>query len=450
MQPVEQIADFVISTEYKDLSEKSIETIKRCFLDSLGVMIAGAGTDIHKVLESYSTKYLGKGTIGIPNTSLSLLPQDAAFYFGVLLHALDYDDTGAFTQGHPSAPVFPVIYTLINSEAISGEEAIVAYAIGIEVLSRLSRSMPMLHLKGWHPTGVLGPVVAAVTAAKLLRLNKEEMIHAIGIACSQAAGLVQNFGTMTKPFHAGNATSNGLRAALLAKEGLTASKDALNGNLGFLKTYFSGDDTKENEFLLDFGQPLVVDTPGINYKRYASCALTHRSIDGAMELAEQHQIAAESIDSVICETSPRALKVLFYTNPQAELEAKFSMQYVLAAALKYKDVGPKQFNEQNIKDPGLRELMSKIIVKVHDDWTDGDDWRADKVTIRLLDGTEYTTLIQFPKGNAAKPLTWAELEDKFRNCVNGALNETAVQQVIETIKAMPGYTRLDFKSLTEH
>lgn len=436
----EEIANFIIQTNFDSLSEQAITNVKRSYLDSLGVMIAGSNTDTVKSYLKFllSNGHTGNSNVSIGDINVNLNILDATSLYGIMLHALDYDDTGAFSQGHPSSTVFPVIHSLSTHYNITGKDLITSYVLGVEILSRFSRSMPMMHLKGWHPTGIIGIIAATVTAAKLLKLDKDQIINSIGIACSSASGLVQNFGSMTKPLHAGNAVYNGLKAALLAKSGFTSNSNALDGELGFIQTYYQ-DKSKVNEFLHNYNTEFVIANPGINIKRHASCSLTHRSIDGVIKIVTENNIKKEDIKSIECYSSPRATKVLFYTNPQTELEAKFSMQYVLAVAALYQDLTPKQFSKENISKTDIQILMKKVIFDIHPDWIDGNDWRADKIILTTQEGKIFEELIQFPKGNVVLPLSWEEISEKFRSCCKDFYDNEKINELIKRIETIENH-----------
>lgn len=429
------LAHSIIDTQADSIPEAAITTVKRVILDSLGVTLAGRETDVGVKLQGFARNFLGIGDVRVPGGDDMFSCVDATLITGSIMHALDYDDMGAFSQGHPSASVFPVIFSLSQVKPLSGIDSIVAYCIGVEVLSRFSRAMPMMHLKGWHPTGVIGSFAATATAAKLLHLNEKQIIHAFGICASQSSGIVQNFGTMCKPLQPGNAARSGIVSALLALEGFTASEQALDSDMGFFNIYF-GPQNNIQDWFSDFKSTLVITHPGINIKRHASCALTHRSVDGVLHLQEMYSFNIADVDSVQCFVSPRALKVLFYHKPENGLQARFSMNYVIAAALIFNKVGPFEFEEQQFKQVIDSNLLTRVKMQVHPDWEEGDDARPDVVRVKLKNGKEYELTVKFPRGNIANPLSWEELTDKFRNCVQNCLTKSQTDTSIHYIANM--------------
>lgn len=436
---VKTIAQFIVNTNNVSASEAAITTAKRAMLDSLGITLAGNETEVGVKLHDFAGSFLGKGEISVLGGDEKLSCADAAFVTGSIMHALDYDDTGAFSQGHPSASIFPVIYSISQLKPISGMDAIIAYCIGVEVLSRFSRSMPMMHLRGWHPTGVIGSFAATATASKLLNLREKEVINALGITASQSSGIVQNFGTMAKSLQAGNAVRVGIISTLLAQNGFTASENALDGDIGFFNTYY-GSESSSKEWFQDFKSELVISNPGINIKRYASCALTHRSIDAIVQLKSMYKFDIEEIESVNCFVSPRAVKVLFYRHPENGLQARFSMNYVIAAALIFNKVGPLEFEEKQFKQVLNSSLLTKITSNIHSDWKEGDDARPDVVKVKLKNNIEYELAVKYPKGNVANPLSWEELTDKFRDCVVNCLTKVQAEECINYIGNMQDQT----------
>jgi len=312
---------------------------------------------------------------------------------------------------------------------------ITAYAVGVEVWSKLAAAMPSLHLKGWHPTAVFGTIGAAAGSAKLLGLNPGQIAMAIGLAASEAAGLMQNFGSMTKPFHAGNAAKNGVVAAMLAGEGFTADQDILEGQFGFPAVFY-GENVDVAGIAENLGKPFAIAAEGINVKKYPTCYMTHVAIDVMLDLVKKHDLKPEQIEKIDCVVPYRATKLLFHTNPGNKLEAKFSMNFVMAAALTDRRVGLDQVTDAKLTDPEIRDLLGKVSMESHD----GSEDRPQTVTVRLKDGSQYSESAMVPRGHAESPLTRDELIGKYKDCAGRVLGDGDIER---SASLLDGLEKLD-------
>ena len=229
MEILKKLAEFVVKTNFDDLPSDAVNVTKRALIDTLGVAFAGSREPAAKIITGFVKSFQSQPVSGVIGGSIRVSSPDAALANGTMAHALDYDDASN-SGGHQSATLFPTILGLGEELGCSGKDVISAYVLGAEVWSRISSNMPGLHFKGWHPTSVFGPLGTAVAAAKLLRLDVKETMMALGLAGSQAAGIGQNFGTMTKPFHVGNAARSGIVSAMLARDGFTATQEILEGS----------------------------------------------------------------------------------------------------------------------------------------------------------------------------------------------------------------------------
>ena len=312
--------------------------------DCFGVLIAGA-RDPEIALVDRELGYAGGATLAslIPS-GVRRTPESAALINGVAAHVLDYDDVSL--DGHPSAVLVPSILAQGEVSGSSGAEMLTAYIAGYEVWAELLvREGVPLHRKGWHPTAVLGPIAAAAACAKLRGLDAERAATAMAIAASMASGLVANFGTMTKSFQVGRAAQSGLIAARLAQAGLTASLDALEHQAGLLVALSpDGKPDRERPFVAARKQWYIVDH-GLSIKRYPICYATHRSIDAALDLVERYDLTPGKVERIHVSTGKTQMLMLRNSAPQTGLEAKFSMQFAMAAALVARHVGLRELTD---------------------------------------------------------------------------------------------------------
>ena len=422
----DHVVEVVSRTRLKDLPGDVRKAVDTAMLDTLGVNLAGTIEPAARIIADYGRRMAAPSGAGVFCAGYRSGAELAALVNGTALHALDFDDTGAYSQGHPSATIFPAVLALAEERGSSMEDVASAYVVGVEVLSRFARSMPMMHMKGWHPTAVLGTIASAAACSNLLGLDPLAVRNAIAIAATQAGGLVRSFGSMAKPLHVGQAASLGVRAACLAEAGFTGCADIIFGEHGFLRNFHGDVDERARVQFASAGAPWAIIEPGVNIKRYPCCSLTHRAIDALLDIVMERAIAPEMMARIDCRVPPRAIKVLSYTRPVSGLQAKFSMQFVLACALINRHLAPAHFEDQLVNSTHIGQVMERIDVRVHEDWKDGDDARPDVVVIHMKDGTFFRKEVAVPKGNASRPLAHEDLVLKFKSCAEPVIGTSGV------------------------
>ncbi len=294
MEATQKIAEFIVGLEYSQIPSPVIEMAKTAITDCIGVTIAGFGDEIGHILTGWLRNEGGNPRCGVIGCGFKTSPSLAALVTGTAGHALDFDDANLAMHGHPSVPILPVILALGEDKKISGQKALEAYVVGFEVETKVGIATAIPHyLSGWHTTGTLGALGAASAAAKILGLNVERTKMALGIAASLASGLRQNFGSMTKPFHAGHAAWAGLIAAQLASAGFTADANIMETPLGFANVFCGPGKYKFEGAIDKLGNPYgLLELGGLMIKKYPCCAEAHRAIDALLQLIEQKQISA--------------------------------------------------------------------------------------------------------------------------------------------------------------
>lgn len=428
----EDIADFVVNTNIDLMPPELTSIAKGAIIDTFGVAFAGSVNPGGRAILAFAENLGAKPSASIiSGARLRTAAPVAALVNGAIAHVLDYDDVGAGTQGHPSAVILPVVFALGEEIHSSGREVIEAYILGVEVWAKISGMMPQLHMKGWHPSGVLGTIGAVAAAAKILKLDIEQTTMAFGIAGSLASGLLQNFGSTTKSIHVGNAAWNGVMAAQLALKGCSAADDIFEGTAGLLATFGGAQCQDLAKVSQCLGNPYALLSPGLTKKKYPTCASTHRAIDAMLDLVNTHDISPGDAETITCHSHPAAINILFHNNPGNALEAKFSMQYALAVSLAERRFGLTQCSEKYVTDPSIRQLMSRVVSQVHPDWQKESDTqynRPDRVTIKLKGGTEYSREVLIPHGDPQNPLSEQELLVKYHECACVALTKKEVER----------------------
>jgi 2-methylcitrate dehydratase PrpD len=364
----------------------------------------------------------------------------AALANGTMAHALDFDDINWSMSGHPTVPLLPAVLALGQEAHASGAEVLLAYVLGFEVETKIGLGVNPRHYDlGWHATSTLGTLGAATACAKLLGLDVEKTRMALGIAASTAAGLRQNFGTMTKPLHPGQAAMNGVTAAQLARLGWTAEANILEAPYGFCQLYAGANQYNLDDIVKRLGHPFELLATGVAIKQYPCCAFTHRALDAMLALVQQHQLNAADVVAVECRVGRPTMEVLIHTRPQTGLEGKFSMQYCLAAALLDKRIGLLSFSDEKVQRPVAQQFFERVTMKLHPEaqhhGTSGEALPV-TVTLMLQDGRTLSAQIQHPKGHPANPLTAIALQDKFEDCAYGVLERPDIRQVIDLVQGL--------------
>jgi 2-methylcitrate dehydratase PrpD len=427
---------------------------KRSILDGIGLALAGSVAESGHIVRRYlsslgCTAAKGSTVIGSP---LKLPARFAAFANGVAIHADDYDDTqlavardrvyGLLT--HPTAPALPPVLALGERDGRSGRDVLMAYQVGVEVETKIAEAIDPRHYQdGFHSTATIGTLGAAAGAARLLGFDRERTRRALGLAASQSAGLRENFGTMTKPFHAGRACESGVVAAELAQLGFTATPIVLEAGRGFFKAAGGGFDARSIEGKL--GNPWTFAFPGVSIKPHPSGSLTHPGMGLMLDLILKHDIKPGQVERVSVGVNRQNVNALIHNRPQSELQAKFSMPFCIAILLLRRKAGLGEFTDAVVKRPDVKAMIGRIDYGEHPDAeAAGYEKMTTLIDIKLTDGRTISGRADFGKGSPANPMSDAELADKFRECAAwGGLASTAAEKVIELVLRLDKLKRIN-------
>jgi len=442
MRTTERIADFIVATGFEQIPREAVDFGRGAILDCLGVTLAGSQDPSGKIVTEYVKELGGNPEAGVIGGGFKTSAPQAALANGTMAHALDYDDVAISWVGHPTAALLPAVLALGERGKLSGREVLEGYIIGFEGGAKLGAGIgPGHYAWGWHATVTLGTMGAAAAAAKMLRLDAPQTGMALGIATSLAGGTRQNFGTMTKPFHAGSAARNGVVAALLAKRGFTADEAILENPLGFCKLFSGGGDFDIAKATQGLGDPFDIVTPGVSMKPYPCCRFTHRCVDAILYLIKEYRPRAEDVERVACKTAEFVPQVVIHSRPRSGLEGKFSMQYCMAIALLDGEVGLRQFSDEKVLDPKAQELLKRVEY-VHPDGL--TPLHPEVVTIKLKDGRELCHEVAIAKGDPGNPMGEEELAAKYRDCASFVLSPEDIQKSLDMVSHLE-----DLEDITE-
>ena len=429
------LGKFIAGLRYEDIPKEAIVFIQTGFADCAGVMIAGAGEPAPQLVRamlaptgSEATLLFGAGRASAP---------EAAWINGTAAHALDFDDVAQ--RGHPSAVLVPAILAEAEATGASGKAMLLAYAAGYETWAELAwRDSGQHHMKGWHPTGIFGAIAAAAACACLRRLDAERSAHAIALGASQSAGLMSNFGTMSKPFHAGRAAHAGVVSARLAEKGFTASPDALEHPQGFLAAVSpAGNIDRESE--IEAGRVWKLARDGVAVKKYPLCYCTHRALDGMLDLLQAERVDAAKVSRVTVSTSPRFATILRNHAPQTGLEAKFSMEFAMASALVAGRAGLVELTDGFVRRADVQALMQRVVIKQDEREAPGVPGNAiyDEVTLETDgDGQPRSIRVATVRGGPDLPLSREELWAKFEGCVQAGTANVPARGLFDALMSL--------------
>ncbi len=443
MELTNRIARFVVETSYGKIPAKALEVAKTGLIDALGVALAGSQENSAKICGTLVRDEGDKGEATVIGQGFRSSPTLAAFVNGTSAHALDYDHSLP-RLGQPTAAVAPATFPLAEALGISGRELLEAYVIGFEVAAKLARSNPGHMSKGgWHNTGTIGSLGASAACAKLLKLDTKAVQIAMGIASSMASGIVANFGSMTKPLHAGLASRNGVLAVKLAQNGFTANSEILESPNGFFDVFSRGllfDPLPVDEF----GVVFEFAERGIRIKPYPCGGLTHPSIDALLELRARHRITPDEVCRIDVGVTPQTYAYILRHNPATGLQGKFSMPYILARALENGKLALDAFTDKAVQETSVRKLAEKIQMELDPELSEEkEDTQPSRVTIQLNDGRQFSHRVDYPKGGRHVPLTQEEIRHKFLECATKAINEQSAIQILAYVRDLENHDHLE-------
>jgi len=435
--------------------EPAWEAARRAFIDTLAVTVPGSADPVvARVFET--VRPWGEGPATVIGLGARLAAPWAALVNGTAAHALDFDDNFDPAKAHASAVLVPAILALAEQEKASGRQCLDAYIAGLQILGRVGQGVNPTHRnRGWHATATIGAIGAAAACARLLKLDAQEAAYAVSIATSMAAGFMSQFGTMTKPLHAGLAAKSGIVAAGLARSGIDAGLAALDGPTGMNRLMVGPDYEQLRDGLIHIehgqnlrfetesvGEPLLILSSGLKLKRFPNCGSAHRAMDGLLALKDAHGFTAADVDAIHVRAPVTHLNNLMYTAPTDALQAKFSLEYALACVAVTGNCTLADFTGRAATRAGLQALYPRIH-RHPVDKAEGEF--PTEVEVVLKDGRRLDTAVPWPAGSIAAPFTPAQLWAKFDGCTAGLFGEdraAALRDALADLLALPSIAPL--------
>ncbi len=432
-----------------DITPDAVHLARTAIIDTLGVTLAGAIEPAAALLRETPGIAPPGGPCTVFGTDLKTSALDATFLNGVASHALDYDDFSEPMGGHQSVPLVAPLMAIAEERGRSGAQLIEAYLVGIETEIRFARAVNFVHYdKGWHPTATVGIFGTVAAIGHLINLSEAKMTTAFGIAASLASGLKANFGTMVKPLHIGQSARNGLLAVMLAERGYDSNPAALEHPQGYLNVFNGPGNYDAENLFADWATPLEILSPSMGLKQFPCCGSTHPAIAAMLALRKEGGIHPDNIAKIDVMPHGRRLRHTNTPDPRTPLQAKFSVQYVVARALLDGAVRLGHFEADALLQPAIRALLAKTTATPHPDMADDAAHQfSAEIRVTLNDGRVVSRRIDNLVGRGGTyPMTTDELWEKFSDCGVRSLLKRDLRLLFERLAALE--TVPDIRELT--
>jgi 2-methylcitrate dehydratase PrpD len=405
-----QLAKNIVTSRPGDVPDPVHAEATRALLNYVGCALGGSRHPAVDITIEALGPYAGPPTAHVLGRRERYDPLLASLLNGISSHVHDFDDTTPSNYIHPTSPVASALFAYASLVPVSGRDFVHAFVLGFECITRIGNATYPAHYEaGWHSTGSVGVFGAAVAIGRLLELDEEQMLHAIGLAATQSSGLRDMFGSMGKAFHPGRAAQSGYASALLAKSGFTSGRTPLEGSRGFAAV-------EAGEYDLSginqrFGKDWLLHTN--TYKPYPCGIVVHPTIDACIQLRTENSFDPAGIDKVRLRVAPLVRDLCDKSAPASGLEGKFSIYHAAAIGLVRGKARLEEFSDEAVADPALQDLRGKVEPIA----TPGMSEDAVAVEVVLKSGETLHKYLEHSLGNLKRPLSDAQLEDKFRDQV---------------------------------
>lgn len=419
------LARYVVSSQFEDIPRPVRHEAIRSLVNWLGCTIGGCRHESVDRAMSAIEPFAGPPQATILGRHRRIDILHAALLNGISSHVFDFDDTHLRTIIHPSGPVASALLPLAEYHPCSGAELLHAFILGVEVECRIGNAVYPAHYDiGWHITGTAGVFGAAAASGKVLSLNEQRMIWALGIAGTQSSGFREMFGTMCKSFHPGRAAQNGLAAAFLAQQDFTSSDKVLEAPRGFAHVMSSAANFAEITENLGTTFEIASNT----YKPFACGIVIHPVIDGCIQLRDENGLTGDEMERIELRVAPLVLELTGKRNPQVGLEGKFSVYHSAAIAFLFGEAGERQYSDASVRDPRVVALRSRVSDAVVDPSIRPDEAY---ISVKLRDGRVLEKHVKHAIGSLERPLSDRELEAKFRGLTAEILTKEESDQLLD-------------------
>lgn len=424
MSETRALASYVVDGRWADIPGDVQHEARRAILNYVGCALGGARDEAVDLALRALAPFSGPPTAGVLGREERVDPLHASLMNGISSHVYDYDDTTPKNYSHPTSPVASALFAYASANPVNGRDFMEAFVLGFEAESRVANAVYPAHYDvGWHMTGTAGVFGAATAIGKLLRLDEQQMVWAIGLAATQAAGLREMFGSMAKAFHPGRSAQNGYVAALMAQVGFTAGVRGIEGPRGFAAVTAARADLRK----ITDGLGLDFDLRANTYKPFPCGIVNHPTIDGCIQLFEAYHVAPEDIAAVRLRVAPLVKDLCDQTGITKGLQGKFSVYHGAAVGLVRGRAGVQEYTDQAVNDPAVKRVRE--LTEAVGDASITEDQAH--ITVHTTDGRRIEMFVAESLGNLKRPLSDARLEAKFRDQAMGNVGVDVADALID-------------------
>ncbi|NLT15360.1 MAG: MmgE/PrpD family protein [Clostridiales bacterium] len=432
-----------LDIKYDNLPKKVIDETKKQVLDFIGVALGGYGQAGAKEIRELAIEWGGAPQSTIISSGVKVPAPNAAQANATMVHSLDFDDVHEAAIMHPGVVTISTALAMAEYRGgLSGRDFIQAIAVGGDMISRMglaTRPGDNVHKYGWHLTTLNGFMTSAAVAAKILGLNEDQMISAIGIGYHQSSGNGQAVkdGVLTKRLGPGFAVRGGIQAAMLAQKGVTGARNSMEGVQGFYYVYH-GNCYSRDILVGDLGRRF--ESENISIKPYPCCRGTHPTIDATLTLVHENDIPPDGVESIRIWAGRGTLDLLALplevkARPRNFVDSQFSLVWGCATAIAKKRVTLSSYTETAIREKDVLDVAAKVSVE-YDPKFDTGGLEPVYVEIRMKDGRVYKKLMETATGSPEKPATFEEVVSKFSGCVEFSSRPMPKENAEKVIKAV--------------
>jgi 2-methylcitrate dehydratase PrpD len=424
MSETRTLATYIVNARYEDVPDDVRHEAARSLVNVMGVTLGGSVDPAVDIAIRALTPFSGKPTAAIIGRVERLDPLHASLMNGISSHVDDFDDTTPQNYIHPTSPVASAMFAYASANRVRGRDFLNAFVLGFEAESRIGNAVYPAHYDvGWHITGTAGIFGAAAAIGRLRGLSEQQMVWALGLAATQAAGLREMFGSMGKAFHPGRAAQNGYASAILAESGFTAGERGIEGPRGFAAVQAATFDLSKVTAALGVDFNLRRNT----YKPYPCGIVNHPTIESCIELHRAHKLNAADIVAVRLRVAPLVLDLCNQQNITRGLQGKFSVYHGAAIGLVRGRAGLDDYTDAAVNDPAVKRVRERVTATGDPALTEDQA----RVEVELADGRRVTWSVEQSLGNIHRPLSDRQLEEKFKQCATRALSASAVDLVLD-------------------
>ena len=436
MAETKVLANYLVTSKIEDIPDDVRHEARRSLVNYLGCALGGSPEPAMDAAMRALGPYSGSRTARVLGRSERFDPLHASLMNGISSHVHDYDDTTPKNYIHPTSPVASALFAYSSSSVVSGQDFMHAFILGFEAECRVGNAVfPAHYDAGWHITGTAGVFGAAAAIGRLLGLSEREMVWALGLAATQAAGLREMFGSMAKSFHPGRSAQNGYSAALLAQSGFTSGEHGIEGPRGFAAVQSAKYDLSK----VTQGLGVDFDLRTNTYKPFPCGIVIHPTIDGCIQIHNEHHPSPDAIQAVRLRVAPLVMDLCNKQQITEGLEGKFSVYHGAAIGLIRGKAGLQEYTTETVADPQIKRIRESATAVADPSITEDQV----HIEVELTDGATIEKFVEQSLGNIHRPMTDRQLSDKFRDQAVYALPAAQVDELIEQCWQIDGLEDLN-------